>query len=70
MEETEGSDGFRRDDTDEFNEAWIHGRVITGMVQKTFVSFIYLSRAVYITQPYLKHPKIRKCLDNSAVSFI
>ncbi|KAL0707188.1 hypothetical protein Bca4012_073614 [Brassica carinata] len=55
MEETERSDGFSRDDTEEFNEAWIHGRVITGMVQKTSVLFIYLSRIVYITQSFLKH---------------
>ncbi|KAL0654990.1 hypothetical protein Bca4012_075574 [Brassica carinata] len=55
MEETERSDGFSRDYTEEFNEACIHGRVITGMVQKTSVSFIYLSRVVYITQSHLKH---------------
>ncbi|KAG2314925.1 hypothetical protein Bca52824_018047 [Brassica carinata] len=29
MEETERSDGFSRDDTEVFNEAWIHGRVNT-----------------------------------------
>ncbi|KAL0875949.1 hypothetical protein Bca101_025654 [Brassica carinata] len=51
MEKTERSDRFSRDDTEEFNE----GRVITGMVQKTSVSFIYLSRVVYITQSYFKH---------------
>ena len=27
MEETERSDGFSRDDTEEFIEAWIHGRI-------------------------------------------
>ncbi|KAF2573748.1 hypothetical protein F2Q70_00003543 [Brassica cretica] len=37
MEETERNDGFSRDDTEEFNKAWIHGRVITGMVQKTYI---------------------------------
>ena len=35
MEETERNDGFSRDE--EFNKAWIHGRVITGMVQKTYI---------------------------------
>ncbi|KAL0740887.1 hypothetical protein Bca4012_082400 [Brassica carinata] len=34
MKETERSDGFSRDDTEEFNEAWRHGEVITGMVDK------------------------------------
>ena len=41
LEETERSDGFSRDDTEELNEAWIHGRVITGMVQKTCI-FVFL----------------------------
>ena len=73
MEETERSDGFSRDDTEEFNEAWIHGRVITGMVQKTCIFgflckkhnspmyFMFNLCYVYTTQPY--------CLYISAVSF-
>ena len=36
MEETERIDGFSRDDTEEFNEAWKHG-VITGIVHKNCI---------------------------------
>ncbi|KAF2561004.1 hypothetical protein F2Q70_00016228 [Brassica cretica] len=38
MEETERSDGFNKDDTEEFNEAWRQGGVITGVVQLFCVS--------------------------------
>ena len=63
MEETERSDGFSRDDTEEFNEACIHGRVITEIVQKTCIfgflckkhnspmSFVFDLCYVYTTQP-------------------
>ncbi|WZZ26591.1 hypothetical protein YC2023_009992 [Brassica napus] len=37
MKETKRSDGFSRDDTEEFIEAWIHGRVITGMGYKSIL---------------------------------
>ncbi|KAG2328262.1 hypothetical protein Bca52824_010990 [Brassica carinata] len=37
MGKTERSHRFSRDGTEEFNEAWMHGRVITGMVQKTCI---------------------------------
>ncbi|KAL0749921.1 hypothetical protein Bca101_031924 [Brassica carinata] len=36
MEVTESSDRLSRDDTEEFNEAWRHGGVITGMFNSFF----------------------------------
>ncbi|KAG5378815.1 hypothetical protein IGI04_026657 [Brassica rapa subsp. trilocularis] len=77
MEETKRSDGFSRDDTEEFNEVWIHGRVITGMKHNSPMYFVFDLCYVYTTQPCRLHnsvipqtyPKIRKCLDNSTVSF-
>ena len=96
MKETKRSDGFSRDDTEEFIEAWIHGRIpklcrkpvflvfyVKNITHPCIVCLIYamltlLSRVVYISQPCRLHnsaipqpyPKIRKGLDNSAVSFI
>ncbi|KAF3579563.1 hypothetical protein DY000_02030987 [Brassica cretica] len=35
MEETDRSDGFNKDDAEEFNEAWRHGGVITGVLEGT-----------------------------------
>ncbi|KAL0696803.1 hypothetical protein Bca4012_063983 [Brassica carinata] len=36
MEEMEISEGSSRDHTEEFNEAWRHGGVITGMFESFF----------------------------------
>ena len=95
MKEMKRSDRFSRDDTEEFIEAWIHGRIpewcrkpvflvfyVKNITHPCIVCLIYamftlLSRVVYISQPCRLHnsvipqtyPKIKKCLDNSAVSF-